>query len=274
MLNYIPWILLSVLYSPVVFQLYRARWQYVDYTHAYFILPVSLFLAWLRRKRLGEILSSGAAPACPPQYLALLILGIVMYVFGWRKDYLFVSTFSLIPLIFGLCAYLYGSRVALALRFPILYLVLLVPPPLGVLDAVTLPMRYGVSQAAYLILRSINLPVTREGLMLSIEGQQLFMGPACSGFRSLITSFSLGLAYAYLSKAQAMKKKILVLSIIPLALLGNLIRVIMLCLIAFYFGKEAAMGFFHNASGIVIFIIVILGLLGIEAILRGEARPD
>ena len=206
MTNFIPWILLSILYSPVMLQLYRARWEYVDYTHAYFILPVSLFLAWLRRKRLREIVSSGAVPSCPPQYLALLILGIAMYIFGWRKDYLFVSTLSLIPVVFGLCAYLYGSRVALALRFPILYLILLVPPPLGVLDAVTLPMRYGVSQAAYLILRSANLPVTREGLMLSIEGQQLFMGPACSGFRSLITSFSLGLAYAYLSKAQAIKK--------------------------------------------------------------------
>lgn len=270
MANFIPWILLSILYSPVLFQLYRSRWENIDYTHAYFILPVSLFLAWLRRKRLQEIMSSGAVPACPPQYLALFILGILMYIFGWRKDYLFVSALSLIPVIFGLSAYLYGSRVALTLRFPILYLILLVPPPLGVLDAVTLPMRYGVSQAAYLILRSVNLPITREGLMLSIEGQQLFMGPACSGFRSLITSFSLGLAYAYLSKASPIKKRILVLSIIPLALLGNLVRVIMLCLIAFYFGKEVAMGFFHNASGIVIFIIVILGLLGIEALLRGE----
>lgn len=269
MTNFIPWILLSILYSPSLFQLYRSRWESIDYTHAYFILPASLLLVWLKRKQFRGY-SSGAAAPCPPRYLALLILGIAMYIFGWRKDYLFVSTFSLIPVLFGLTAYLYGPGIASALRFPILYLLLLVPPPLGILDAITLPMRYGVSLAAYLILRSAHLPIAREGLTLSIEGQQLFMGPACSGFRSLITSFSLGLAYAYLSKASPIKKIILVCSIIPLALFGNLTRVIMLCLIAFYFGEKTAMGFLHNASGIVIFVIVILGLLGIEALLRGE----
>ena len=141
MAKFTPWILLSILYSPVLFQLYRSRWENIDYTHAYFILPASLLLAWLKRKQL-QGLSSGAGAPCPPQYLALLILGLAMYIFGWRKDYLFISALSLIPALFGLTAYLYGPQIASTLRFPIFYLLLLVPPPLGILDAITLPMRY------------------------------------------------------------------------------------------------------------------------------------
>jgi exosortase/archaeosortase family protein len=65
-----------------------------------------------------------------------------------------------------------------------------------------------------------------------------------------------------------MIKKIALTSfIIPLALIGNLIRVITLCLITFYFGEAAGQGFFHNFSGIVIFIITITGLMGIESVI-------
>lgn len=57
MTNFIPWILLSILYSPVLFQLYRWRWENIDYTHAYFILPVSLFMVWFKRKQFRGLLS-------------------------------------------------------------------------------------------------------------------------------------------------------------------------------------------------------------------------
>lgn len=267
MINFIPWVLLSILYSPILFQLYSSRWETIDYTHAYFILPVSLFLVWLKRKQLKILIGESRAPHSISG-IAALIIGIIMYIAGWRRDYLFISTLSLIPVLFGLTAYLYGPKISRCLRFPIFYLLLLAPPPLGILDALTLPMRYGVSLAAYIILRSFNFAIAREGLTLSIEGQQLFMGPACSGFRSLITALSLGLAYAYLSKAPAAKKRILMLSIIPLALFGNLIRVIALCLIAYYFGEKSAEGFLHDASGMVVFAIVILGLLGIDSLLH------
>jgi len=50
--------------------------------------------------------------------------------------------------------------------------------------------------------------------------------------------------------------------------MGNLIRVMTLCLVTFYFGEEAGQGFFHNFSGIMIFIITILGILGVEWILE------
>lgn len=267
MFQYIPWVLVGILYTPIFYQLYHTRWEMIDYTHAYFILPISLALIWLKRKALKKALSHEQTTQ-QSGYLGLLIIGILMYVFGWRNDYLFISTLSLIPVLFGLSAYLYGPHISKLLRFPFLYLLLVVPPPLGILDALTLPMRYGASLAAYIVLRSFHFPIAHEGLMLSVEGQPLFMGPACSGFRSLITMISLGLIYVYFSKASRQKKVILLFSIIPLVLLGNLIRIIMLCLVTYYFGQKTADGFFHTTSGFVIFVIVVLGLFGVEALLH------
>ncbi len=256
---------MSTLYAPVFYLLYRSRWDKVDYTHAYFILPISLWLTWRSRAHLKELLDKNN------QYsimgLSIFITGILMFIFGWREDYLFITTLSLIPFLYGMIIYLYGRKMAKSLSFPILYLLLLVPPPYAILDRITLPMRHGTSVVTEVILRFFDYSITRKGLLLTIGYNDIFMGQPCSGFRSLITMFALVLVYVYISKGNRAKKIILTSLIIPFVLLGNLIRVITLCLITFYFGEAAGQGFFHNFSGIVIFIIAILGIIGAESLL-------
>ena len=65
---------------------------------------------------------------------------------------------------------------------------------------------------------------------------------------------------------------------IPLALFANVIRVVTVCLIAFYFGQSVADGFFHYFSGALIFVLTILGVLCLEAVIeklgvRRESLP-
>jgi len=271
MIHYLIWILVATLYARIFYDLYSVRWDKLDYTHAYFILPISLWLTWRKRAQLRELFQKAGADRNLFGFFTLL-LGVLMFIFGWRQDYLFISTLSLVPVLYGLIIYVYGTNMAKALSFPILYLLLLVPPPFGIVDNITLPMRYGISVLTETILRLFDYPITRDGLLLTIGYHDIFMGQPCSGFRSLITMFSLVLAYVYISKGGLAKKLILTSFIIPLALFGNLIRVITLCLITFYFGEEAGQGFFHNFSGIVIFVITILGLLGIESLLGKKLR--
>jgi exosortase len=281
MIQTFPWLLTVVLYAPVFRTLYQSRWDAIDYTHAYFILPLSLFIAWLKRDKIKKIcLTSNASPEQHPKEalltsrfllltphvpgLALLLLGIGMFIFGWRWDYLFISTLSLIPLLFGTCLFLYTKDLAKTLVFPILYLLLLVPVPVGMLDSVTLPMRHAASVASAAVLKTMGYDIVREGLLINMGGHEIFMGAPCSGFRSLITMVSLGLIYIYFNKGTMSKNIILFVSIIPLATIGNLARIIALCLVTFYFGEEAGQGFFHNFSGMVVFLIIILGLMALE----------
>lgn len=332
--HYSPWILTAVLYAPVFFDLYHSRWKSSDYTHAYFILPVFLWLVWRKRTLLRERLQTinphppfsssmretereniprlrgrrgwlsptgggaggGYSPpltegvrVCPvsdtagggellhptSNYVGLFILlfGVSIYVFGWRGDSLFIATLSLLPVLYGLTTYLYGSKFTKVLFFLILYLIFLAPPSIGIIDSITLPLRYGVSTATEAVLKFFQYPITREGLLLSIGNNELFVGQPCSGFRSMITMFSAGLVYVFLSKANFSKKVILASAIIPLTLLGNLIRIIILCLITFYFGETAGQGFFHNFSGILIIVLITIGLLGLEYFL-GKYMPN
>ncbi|MBI5056287.1 MAG: exosortase [Nitrospirae bacterium] len=266
MVNYVVWSLVIIMYAPLFYQLYLFQWDKIDYTHAYFILPLSLWLVWRKRKDIKE-LAQQTHPGRHIGSLIILFTGLIMFVFGWKQEYMFISTLSLVPLLFGLVTYLYGRNMLKPLFFPILYLLLLVPVPLGVLDSITLPMRHGTSVVAEKILVLLNYPIKREGLLLTIGYSEIFMGPPCSGFRSLITMFSLMLTYVYIGSGGFSKKIILTSCIAPFALFGNLIRVVSLCLITFYFGEKVGQGFFHNFSGIVIFVITISGLIGVDSFL-------
>lgn len=271
MVNYLAWILVAAMYSPVFYRLYFAGGRYWsdDYSHAFFILPISLWLIWRKRKYLLEIVSEQNNESYKNlSGLFVLVIGILMFISGWRQGIYFIYLLSLVPVSFGLAIFLYGTRASRVLAFPILYLLFIVPPPAPILDSITMPMRHGVSVVTEFVLNFLNYPVKREGLLLTMGYHEIFMAPACSGFRSLVTMFALVLVYVYIIKGGLAKKLILVSFIAPLAVFGNLIRILTLCLITFYFGDEAGQGFFHNFSGIVIFVITISGLMGVELLVN------
>lgn len=262
-----PWLLLVILYTPVFYTLYKERWEMIDYGHAPFILPIALFIVWLKRTTLITIADKSTSQFYLSGFI-LLLTGAFFFIFGWLWDYLIIQTISLFPIVLGMLIYFYGYPILKPLLFPILYLFLLVPPPLGILDTITLPMRHFASLSTEFVLKLFHYPVSRSGLLLYLGDHEIFLGAPCSGFRSLITMFSLGLVYVYFNKGNTSKNLILILAIVPLALLGNIIRVVGICLLTYYFGEKVGQSFFHEFSGVVIFLIMLLGLMGLEKVLR------
>ena len=103
----------------------------------------------------------------------------------------------------------------------------------------------------------------------------MMIDEACSGLRSLVTMFALVLPYVYVIKCKLTKKVVLVASVIPLALIGNIVRIIVVSLLGLYLGRALAQGFMHYFSGAVVFLFIVLGFLGIEAIwgkVTGETK--
>lgn len=261
------WALTAGVYAPVFIALYGSRWETIDYTHAYFILPLSLYFVWSDRHKYPSLAEN--LPVSKSFWpLFWLVSGLSLFIFAWKQDYLFLSTLSLIPVLCGLTRTLYGKKVFQATAFPIFYLLFLVPPPLGVLDEITVPMRYGVSVATVFILNSLGYPLSREGLTLFIGSHEVFLGAACSGFRSLITLASLGAAYIYLANGRVSKKIWMSAAIVPLAFLGNLVRVISVCIAAYYLGESKGWHLFHDFSGFLMFGVMIGGLLAIGSKLK------
>ena len=96
LIYYLLWGLVGVLFFPTLRHLYSYRWDTLGYTHAYFILPVSLGLVFWKRKKLQEAFAS-TEKRFGVSSLLILVFGALLYLFGWRQDYAVIFTFALIP---------------------------------------------------------------------------------------------------------------------------------------------------------------------------------
>ena len=118
-------------------------------------------------------------------------------------------------------------------------------------------MKMLVAESGALIASLMGIPVFREGFQITIPAGELLVGNPCSGLRSLISFLALGAVFAYMINISSLKKWVLFLLAVPVALLSNIVRVPILILVSHYWGLEAAApeSFWHGASGILVFIL-------------------
>jgi exosortase len=111
-----------------------------------------------------------------------------------------------------------------------------------------------------------------------IIGQyQLLIAAACAGLNSLISLSAIGLFYVYVRhNANWRYAMLLMLAIVPVAILANFIRVLLLIMITYYLGDEAAQGFLHGLSGITMFLFSVIGIFAVDSLaspLRRRLAP-
>ena len=125
------------------------------------------------------------------------------------------------------------------------------------------------------LLNGFGLAVQRNGSLISLmaeDGFKFEVGEACSGIRSLVAMMALTAAYAYLTQRTTWKKWVLFLASIPLAIIGNVVRITTVGLVAQAFGEKIAVGLYHDYSGYVIFSVAIVLMLGIGRFLEMDFR--
>ena len=99
------------------------------------------------------------------------------------------------------------------------------------------------------------------------------MADACAGLQTLLTLEALGLFYLNIVRhAAAFRNVVLALLIIPISFSANVIRVVSLTLITYYFGDEAGQGFLHGFAGMVLFISALLLIFSVDTLLQWIVR--
>jgi len=241
------------------------RWQdtgvqfggVADYSFAWLIPPMSLFALWMNRK---SILL--AEKSVSRMGLALLVAALFLHWFGARAQHPRLSLFSLIGILWTVPFYLFGWGVAKYLMFPCAYLIFCIP--LNFLDDLSHPLRILSTSGAVILLNGIGIDVMQLGTEIrslgwdptSGGGFRFGVDDPCSGLRSLLALTALTAAYAYLTQKTTLKKWILFLAAFPLAVIGNMVRVVSIALVAGTFGQRYAM-VYHDFSGFIVFIVAI-----------------
>lgn len=150
----------------------------------------------------------------------------------------------------------------------------MVPLPYIVYDAIAFPLKLFVAKFSVLALKAAGVVVLREGNIIMFPSTTLEVADACSGLRSLVSLLALAVAYAFLSQKSAVRRTLVILSAVPIAMVTNMTRVIVTGFLAQYYGAAAAEGFFHEFAGMAVFALAMVLLVAFGGLLRKVGKQN
>jgi len=261
-------LLLIALYYRVGIKLVVDWYNIPDYSHGFLVPLFSIFLLWDKRNKIA------ATPIRPSWAgLPVVALGLVILIFGVYGVDLFTSRVSFVILLSGLIWTFLGRAMLRQLRFPILVLLLAIPFPAIIFNQITFPLQLLASKLASSILPLLGVPTLQEGNVIQLPVMKLEVAEACSGIRSLMSLFTLAVFYGYFLEKTTRRRVILALASIPIAVAANAIRIVGTGLCVQYWDPTKALGFFHEFSGWVMFVISLGCLYLVHRFMRMIAPP-
>jgi len=206
-----------------------------DDGHGMLVPFLVLGLFWWKRKQLVSQSLRTWSPA-----LVIVVLAMVLHILGYVVQQPRVSIIGLFTGVFGLMGLAWGPAWLKNSFFPFFLFAFCVP--LGSLaEPITFPLRLLVTYLVEQVSQSIlAINVVREGTQLfdPTHRYQYEVAAACSGIRSLITIFLMSTAYAFISFDRWWKRGVVIFAGMPLAILGNLLRMLPIVVAAELGGAE------------------------------------
>ncbi len=251
----------SVAYGFVVVALARQWASDPNYAHGFFVVPMAAWLAWRRREAFARELRNPSGTG-----LAVVGLGALLYLAGVLAAELFAMRLSLVVVTAGLVLALEGRERFRTMRFPVAFLLFMIPLPYIFYYRMTFPLQLLSSRLAAGWLTAAGMPLVREGNVIHLEGYSLEVVTACSGLRSIMTLGAIGVFLLDAIPLRVPGRIVYLALIVPVAVLANVARLVATAGIAAVGGPEKAESFLHELSGLVVFVT---GLAALAAAAKG-----
>lgn len=274
--RFIPGILIATaavwLYAGTLRELFASWLTDGNYAHGIVVAPVALAIVYSKRKRLAE---TPIEPSVAGN--ALLAAGIVVYAFSRWSDVTFLAGLSMVIVIAGLVWVFAGLRMLRELAFPIAFLMFMTPPPDFFVEKVGAPLQRASCSYSAMIAGLLGLDVESNGVFLYANGLTFQVDLPCSGIRAIncLTAFSAVLAYT--ARTSPVGRASIFLAAVPVAFAANVLRVLVVIVVANIDSVSQDVMRFHDASGPIVFAmaltVVILLKRRFECSWRDETCP-
>jgi exosortase len=268
-------LLSSLIYFETVLGLVRYALSSESYTHVIIIPFVSLFVVFTARKRIFCEISS--AVGIGSIFLAVALAGFwVAHQPPPNQDvslFLSANTLSLIAIWISAFLFTYGGRAARSAIFPLAFLLLMVPLPHSLLSHVIGLLQRGSAAIAFFGIKSLGIPVLRQGLFLTVPGVVIQVAEECSGIRSSMGLLITCLLASHYFLRTNWRKTVFVLLCLPLAIVKNGIRIATLTFLSLRVDPGFLHGNLHRDGGFVFFFMILAVMWPILLVLqKSESR--
>jgi exosortase len=260
--------LLAWMYYRIVPGMVKQWYQDENYSHGFLVPIIAGYFVWQRWPDLKERLAK-------PDGLGLVVIvwGVFQLLVAWLGTEYFTMRTSLIVLLAGMTLFWFGREVLKGMALPLGYLIFMVPLPYIVYDMLAFPLKLFVTRVSVAFLKIVGVVVMREGNIIMFPSTTLEVADACSGIRSLISLLAIAVAYAFLMRTSTLRRCMIIVSAIPIAVATNALRVIVTGILAQWWGARAAEGFFHEFAGMAVFALAMVMLVAFGELLRRIGGP-
>lgn len=247
--------------APTMLEVARETWSTEQGGHGPLVFATGIWALWRELK--AEKPQSRPGRLVPS--LLMLAPALTLFVLARITGILEIEAFAMYGGLIAGAYLLFGGAVIRSIWLPLVYLAFTLPPPDTVVAAVTQPIKIAISTGAVTVLHALGYPIASSGVTIQIGQYELLVAAACAGLNSIVTLTALCLFYVYLRhRSNFVAFLVIAVAAIPVAVLSNFVRVLVLVLITYYFGDAAGQGFLHDFAGLVMFSTALVVMFGID----------
>lgn len=241
-------------------------WAKGEHSHGPIMLSMAL---WLMATRWRDHPTPTGSPPRQGWCWPAFATGFLFYVAGRALGIIYFEVFAFIPMMIGVVLLAGGTPLLNRLKFPLFFLLFMVPIPGFLLDPISQFIKLNISIAVTNVLWAMGYPITHTGVVINIGQYQLLVADACAGMRTLFMLEAMGIFYLNVARHSSLLRNItLGLLILPISFTANMIRVIFLALLTYHFGDEVGQGFLHGFAGAVLFLVALILIVSIDGLMR------
>lgn len=244
-----------------------SHWNHEDNNYCMLIPFLFAYLVYQARESIS-LKSTG------PFWPAYIFLGLTGFVFlagrlGSLETLVYASMWMVVVTLFILFL---GIKAIKPLFFPFIVLAFAVPAPPFINRMLTFKLRLVSSKLAMPFFHSLNVPAYRQGNIIDLGVTQLQVVDACSGLRYFFPILVIGLVIGFLYHRSWWERVLILLLSVPVAVVANSLRIVAMGLAAKYIYPEFINTWFHEASGIGVFVVAVILLSIISLGLKKLSR--
>lgn len=251
--------LFALLFLPLTPELIHEWSTNPYYSHGFLIPLLSAYFLWIRRREIAATPVSVSAAG-----VAIVAAGTVLFILARMSFQFFFQCVGLCIVLLGLVFAHLGPQIARAVAFPYAYLYFMIPMPQIAYETMTFHLRLFSTQVSFLIIRLFGIPATRDGNIINLQTATLIVGNPCSGLRGLISFVVGSLAIGFLFQKKLSNRVILVVFSVILAMAMNILRLVVLAVLAHAMRLEKIPVSVHDAEGMILLVIGLLILFGVS----------
>jgi exosortase C (VPDSG-CTERM-specific) len=236
------------------------------YSYVLLVPLVSAYLLYLRRDQLPKNYVTDL-----PLAICSLTIGLGVLAFSYWLQvagrtpvgnlYLVLLTLSFLCCLAAGGFFFFGRGWMRSAAFPLGYLIFMVPMPDAMADALETASKYASAEVANLLFHLSGTPFLRAGLIFQLPNITIEVAQECSGIRSSWVLFMTSILAANLFLKTGWRRFALVAFVIPLAMLRNGFRILVIGLLCVNVGPQMIHSLIHRRGGPLFFALSLIPLL-------------